>query len=144
MRLDTLWIDSFKNLRDFSIDFDEQSLTTVLVGGNGTGKSNLLEALVIIFRDLDLGAPPAFSYQLSYLCRGRRVRIDADPTRQGETIKVAVNDVALPYRRFVQEPERLYLPNYVFGYYSGPSNRLESHFDKHQERFYQALLRGDD
>jgi recombinational DNA repair ATPase RecF len=54
MRLDKLAIGSFKNLRDFSIDFDEQSPTTVLVGRNGTGKSNLLEALTIIFRDLDL------------------------------------------------------------------------------------------
>ena len=49
MRLDKLTIRRFKNLRDFSTDFDEKSLTTVLVGGNGTGKSNLLEALVIIF-----------------------------------------------------------------------------------------------
>ncbi len=31
-----------------------------------------------------------------------------------------------------------------FGYYSGPSNRLERHFQLHQERFYQALIRGED
>ena len=99
MRLDTLWIGSFKNLQDFSIDFDQQSLTTVLVGGNGTGKSNLLEALVLIFRDLDLGAPPAFPYQLSYLCRERKIHVDADPTRQGETVKIVVNNVCSPYRK---------------------------------------------
>jgi hypothetical protein len=144
MRLDKLRIGSFKNLQDFSIDFDEQSLTTVLVGGNETGKSNLLEALVLIFRDLDLDAPPAFPYQLSYLCRGQSIQVDADPTGQGETVKITVDGAALPYRRFIQEPGRRYSPNYIFGYYSGPSNRLESHFEKHQERFYRALLRGDD
>jgi hypothetical protein len=37
-----------------------------------------------------------------------------------------------------------YLPKYVFAYYSGPSNRLESHFDAHQRSFYNELLRGND
>ena len=40
MRLGKLTIHNFKNLKDFSIDFDERSLTTVLVGQNGTGKFN--------------------------------------------------------------------------------------------------------
>ena len=82
MRLDRLHIRSrFKNLCDFRIDFDEDSEMTVLVGHNGTGKSNLLEALTIIFRDLDLGERPRFSYELHYLCRGRMVTVDADPDR---------------------------------------------------------------
>ncbi len=54
MKLRKLEISEFKNLRNFIIEF-EQTLTTVLLGQNGTGKSNLLEALIIIFRDLDLG-----------------------------------------------------------------------------------------
>ncbi len=144
MRLDKLTIRRFKNLRDFSIDFDEKSLTTILVGGNGTGKSNLLEALVIIFRDLDLGEPPSFAYKLAYICRERTVEIDADPERTGDIVKISVDGEKISYRRFVRAEGRPYLPNYVFGYYSGPSNRLESHFEKHQQRFYQALLRGDD
>ena len=44
-------------LKDFSLDFDEKSLITIIIGWNGTGKSNLFEALVIIFRDLDLKGP---------------------------------------------------------------------------------------
>ena len=58
MKLDKLWIKDFKNLKDFTIDFDVEQKTTVLIGHNGTGKSNLIEALVIIFRDLDLDRPP--------------------------------------------------------------------------------------
>ena len=49
MRIDKLWIKDFKNLKDFEIDFDENQMTTVLIGRNGTGKSNLIEAIVIIF-----------------------------------------------------------------------------------------------
>ena len=51
----------------------------MLVGRNGTGKSNLLEALTIIFGDLDLGTGPSFGCVLEYVCRGRKVRIDAIP-----------------------------------------------------------------
>src|SRR3954451_1210783 len=52
MRIDYLRIKRFKNLRDTSIDFDETELSTVLIGENGTGKSNVIEALATIFRDL--------------------------------------------------------------------------------------------
>lgn len=144
MRIDKLTIGNFKNLQDFTIDFDEKSLATVLVGQNGAGKSNLLEALVLIFRDLDLGAMPAFRYQISYLCRGHEIRIDADPERSKEAIKVSLDHEPISYSKFVNAANRQYLPNYVFGYYSGPSNRLESHFEEHQQRFYKALLEGDD
>lgn len=43
MRIKALKIWQFKNLRDFEVAFDPSGLTTVLVGQNGTGKSNLLE-----------------------------------------------------------------------------------------------------
>jgi AAA15 family ATPase/GTPase len=48
------------------VDFDEDNLMTVIVGCNGSGKSNVLEALVSIFRNLDLGEAPPFSYVIKY------------------------------------------------------------------------------
>lgn len=67
MKVDKLHIRSrFKNLQDTRIDFDEDNLMTVIVGCNGAGKSNVLEALVAIFRNLDLGESPPFSYHLVY------------------------------------------------------------------------------
>ncbi|NRE97391.1 AAA family ATPase [Klebsiella variicola] len=93
MKVDKLYIRSrFKNLEDVQIDFDEEHLMTVIVGRNGAGKSNVLEALVVIFRNLDLGEAPPFSYKLVYRLgqpnkpnqpsdRWLEVRIDADPTR---------------------------------------------------------------
>ena len=84
MRLTRSHIRSrFKNLADFQIGFAQDSEMTVLVGRNGTGKSNLLEALTIIFRDLDLGLRPAFSYELHYFCRGHTITVDANPGPQG-------------------------------------------------------------
>ena len=64
MKLDKLWINEFKNLKDIEIDFDQDELVTVVIGWNGAGKSNVIEALVIIFRDLDLHKAPSFSYKL--------------------------------------------------------------------------------
>ncbi len=150
MKLRKLEISEFKNLRNFIIEF-EQTLTTVLLGQNGTGKSNLLEALIIIFRDLDLGDPPAFKYKLVYECRDKEIHIDADPVRPNkhEQVRITIHKRGempqmVPYNQFHKDSERQYLPSYVFGYYSGPSNRMEKHFDKHQDRFYRALLRGEE
>jgi predicted ATPase len=141
LRIDKLRIGQFKNLREFAINFDEETPTTVLVGRNGTGKSNLLEALTIIFRDLDLAADPPFPYELQYICRGKKINIEANP----EAIKspqIAIDGEGISLGQFSDRSDRQYLPNYVFGYYSGPSNRMEEHFLKHQELFYRDLIGG--
>ncbi len=141
MRLDKVTIYNFKNLEPFTIDFSEDFATTVLLGRNGTGKSNLLEALIIIFRDLDLGEDPRFKYEITYLCRNHEISIDADPERSSrERMLIKVDGADMTYAQFKQQPERRYLPSYVFGYYSGPSNRMEAHFEEHQNRFYKDLL----
>ena len=64
MKLDRLSLPNYRNLRSFEIDFDESQPTTVLIGRNGLGKSYLLEAIVEIFRELELGNAPSFAYQL--------------------------------------------------------------------------------
>ncbi len=128
-------------MQNFSINFDEKSFTSVIVGQNGAGKSNILEALIIIFRDLDLGNHPSFKYRIEYTCRGYKIRVDADPNRRGY-FDIIVDGKKMPFKRFLKYGREYYLPNYVFGYYSGPSNRMEMHFEKHQERFYQDLING--
>jgi len=146
MRIHHLFIKKhgFKNLANFKIEFDNVSPMTVLVGRNGTGKSNILEALTIIFRDLDLEiSTPAFSYELDYTCRGHRITVDADLDRPMKKIQISVNGEVLSGKEF-SENKRVYLPNYVFGYYSGPSNRMQEHFLKHQERFYIDLINNTD
>ena len=142
MRLISLELDHFKNLKRFSIKFGD-SFTSVLVGPNGTGKSNVLEALIIIFRDLDLGVLPAFSYRLRYSCKGSLVEIDADPHRK-IPLAIAVDGENVDRRGFSRKGGGNHLPNYVFGYYSGPSNRMEAHFETHQKRFADDLLDGLD
>jgi len=105
MRLDKLTIGSakdspahqFKNLKNVTIDFDQDHWVTVVIGWNGTGKSNVLEALAIIFRDLIAKKrTPAFAFQLIYRMgtgdNVRHIHIDADPDREKEVFLIRVAD----------------------------------------------------
>jgi len=152
MRLDKLTIVHFKNLRNVEVDFSENDPVSVVIGWNGAGKSNLLEALVLIFRDLDLEAEPAFPYEVRYRCRDKEVRVVAAPgPEKKKHYAFGVRDYianrpkedldkydSLTPRRFFDSKELR--PAHVFGYYSGPSNRLEEHFDKHQKDFRDKLI----
>jgi recombinational DNA repair ATPase RecF len=52
MRLTSVYISQYKNLKNFTLNFDGNSFIDVFVGKNGSGKSNLFEALIEIFRHL--------------------------------------------------------------------------------------------
>ena len=79
----------FKNLKNVTIDFKEQEWITLVIGWNGTGKSNVLEALATVFLEL-IGKPqkkgthskpenPSFAYNIEYICHGRYIKIKANP-----------------------------------------------------------------
>ncbi len=143
MRLDRLRIPSYRNLRGFEIDFDESRPTTVLLGHNGTGKSNLIEAIVEIFRELEVGGVPPFAYQLEYVCRERAIRVDADPDRKSKRLEVIVDGQPLTQKAFKDGIDG-FLPNYLFAYYSGWSSRLERLFDHPTQTHYKRVLRSPD
>jgi predicted ATPase len=140
MRLIELWLKEFKNLKDFTLDFGAVSPVSVLVGRNGTGKSNVLEALTLIFRDLDLGEPSSLTYRLLYECRGRTIEVNGSTGKRAYGVKV--DGVPARASAIIGTNGRALRPDFVFGYYSGPSNRLEEHFAQHQERFYRDLING--
>ncbi|EOV0677217.1 AAA family ATPase [Cronobacter dublinensis] len=127
MKVDKLHIRSrFKNLENVTVDFDQDHLMTVIVGRNGSGKSNVLEALVSIFRNLDLGEAPPFSYELVYRLgephsidqtsdRWLEVIIDADPTRGtlAKQYEVCVRDLLsgeTPADMFAEKPQGITIP----------------------------------
>ena len=67
MRLDRVYIDGYKNLKDVEANFDEKRLTSVVIGENGAGKSNLLEAIVDVFRFVDIGQGKLrYRYEVDY------------------------------------------------------------------------------
>jgi len=84
MRIDRLRLTEFKNLIRFEVDFDETSTRQVVVGRNGVGKSNLLEALTWIFRDLDAEEDSHFAYEIEYLCNGHFVKVQCSQSNRKE------------------------------------------------------------
>ena len=139
MRIDRFAVRDFKNLSDVALEFDASRMETVIIGQNGTGKSNVLEALATIFRDLDDGRRETeFSYQLEYRCKGHTVQIDH---RYSDSDRVTVVFDGVPGSiNALRKHDSDYLPNHVFGYYSGESDRLRRIFDAPQKRFYDAAI----
>src|SRR5579872_7595999 len=80
MRLRSVFISQYKNLRDFELNFDGASFVDVFVGKNASGKSNLFEALIEIFRHLvEFGGtanPIGFDYRIAYEIEGQEVRFE--------------------------------------------------------------------
>ena len=102
-----------------------------------------IEALTIIFRDLDLGLTPPLDFSLEYECRGYEVRVEAAGTPRRISVSVDGKKAARKSLHEHAEDQRL-LPDFVFGYYSGPSNRLATHYVQHQDAFSRALREGED
>lgn len=150
MQLRFLAIPQFRNLRNLEVNFAtelEQITSTVddantpakrirshaLIGQNGTGKSNLIEALITIFRNIDLDIEPPFDYTLEYEIRGRIVRIQAD----FQTLKTRPHiwvDEEKQSQGYILKNREL-LPSHIFAYYSGRNERIEQLFQEHQRRF---------
>jgi ABC-type transport system involved in cytochrome c biogenesis ATPase subunit len=148
MRLDKVYIDGFKNLKQLEVDFDESHLTTVVIGQNGAGKSNLIEALATVFSHVDLrSAALRFKYRVTY-------RIQARKAKAGELTRVVLSNVSgeasievdgkAVNRAEFERSKSEWFPDMVLGYYSGNGRRLEKVFDKHQTNYYKAIARNND
>ena len=139
MRLDRVYIDGFKNLKQAEVDFDESRLTTVIIGQNGAGKSNLIEAIVQVFRFVDLNREsPRFRYEIDYRLDGKKIRFS---NRDGRAI-ITCNGEKISRAAFDKNKSN-YFPDLVFGYYSGGSRRLEKLFDSHQRDYYDDIKLND-
>ncbi|QNH17841.1 AAA domain, putative AbiEii toxin, Type IV TA system [Xanthomonas sp. SS] len=148
MQLRHLAIPQFRNLRGVVIDFATQLdpapgatatapkaiRSHALIGQNGVGKSNLIEALITIFRDVDLDRDAALDYTLEYYIRGHTVRLQADTAKQKRPF-VWVDGKAETQGHLLKNRE--FLPSHVFAYYSGRNERIEALFQEHQRRFNQ-------
>ncbi|WP_462265688.1 AAA family ATPase [Mucilaginibacter sp.] len=177
MRLDKITIGSsspspthqFKNLKDVTIDFDQNHWVTVVIGWNGTGKSNVLEALAIIFREFispKKNPKIDFAFNLSYWIGKdedeRAIVVDHDPDRVRNKFliytakKSAMNSAQISdyfsdeikkdsithISKFLDDGKTL--PRYVFSYYSGESQRMHEIFLPYLEWYDDKLRKGED
>lgn len=121
MQLKKLWIKDYKNLKDFSLDFEQGNNLSILIGNNGSGKSNVLEAISGIFTEW-YGIPASIfytDYKIEYEYDGKYIVLQKTDKK-----KVYYVDSAL----FEDSKVIPYLPSNVVALYSGEDLRLFDNF----------------
>jgi len=150
MRIDKVYIKKFKNLEEFNIDIDENQWENVFLGQNATGKSNFFEALVLIFKYLDikLRDKPPFEFNIFYTCKGKRINVFVEGGKYRFKIWERLTDGIWSNQKdtsrseFERNKETL-LPNHVFIYYSGTSQRLQNVYIEHQRTYYLNIIKNE-
>lgn len=126
MKIQKLYIKNFKNLKNVSIDFGESSKFNVLIGKNGSGKSNLFEAIIEIFLFLlENNDEEIFGFDIEYLHKDQK-------------IKIKYQDKILYFNGIsVKKIDKKYLPETIFLYYSGHNKRMVEYVER-----YETIYRG--
>lgn len=107
-------IGEYKNLKDFELDFDGTSFIDVFVGKNGTGKSNLFEAYLEIFKHIfNHDYPITFDYKLQYELDGVEVLIFR---KDGKWRDLNENEIPFVNKKI--------LPSNILLYYSGHNDTI--------------------
>ena len=128
MKLNKITFDNYKNLsREFS--FEQANKYVALIGLNGSGKSNLLEAISLLFAHtmgIEVDFPFA-QYRLAYDIGGHGVDLTESDSLTNGTIS---------------EED---LPTSLIACYSGEDNRLwNSGFERYYVDFFNKAIRGGD
>ena len=132
MKLNSLYIEKYKNLSTFTIDFESGNGLTMLVGNNGTGKSNVLEVISGIFHDLfkeKNSRKITCDYKLEYNLNECNCVIE-----QTNGILRCYGEKFKRRDYFVEENA----PNTVIGLYSGEEDRLWTSF---YESYYKEYIK---
>lgn len=131
MQLKKLWIKDYKNLKDFSLDFEKGNNLSILIGNNGSGKSNVLEAISGIFAEAYSNVSDLLEsdYILEYQIKEKNFKIEKNNGRR----KLFNNENPIS----VKTKESDYLPSNVIAIYSGEDLRLWEKF--YWQRYYEYL-----
>ncbi len=131
MRLKHIYISDYKNLKDFSLKFEGDSFIDVFVGKNGTGKSNLFEAIIEIFRQLfEKEYKVNFEYVIEYEINEEVHFIKWDWTN---------NRYLNNQNEEVPKISKVKLPDNILIYYSGHNEKVINLIHEYEEEFKKDL-----
>lgn len=132
MKLKKLKIKKYKNLIDFEANFEFGQGLSIFIGNNGSGKSNVLEAISGIFANAySAKAIHKFVYSLTYEIKGKEVKLEQTVYRRQYFVDGKV--VA------IKELTALgLLPTNVIALYSGEDKRW---WHNYYEPFYFKFTR---
>lgn len=131
MRIKSIYISNYKNLKNFSINFTGNSFIEVFVGKNGTGKSNLFEALLEVFKHLfEEDYSINFSYKLQYELSEDSIFIHWD--WENDKWKDENGDE-------VTKTPVTQLPENILLYYSGHNIKIKELLDNYEEKYKSSI-----
>lgn len=161
MNIKRLYIDGYKNLKDFETIFIDEASLNLIYGKNGSGKSNYFEAISAIFDDLfrrtelldryrglygeidEKIKSLQFSYQIEFVNKDTLVNIKYNHINIGDNsdFKSATEhfDISIDNAKSEFKILGKYLPRNIFGYYSGETSRLKKYFRKNTNEYSRNL-----
>lgn len=126
MQLISLWVEDYKNLKDFTINFENQGNLSILIGNNGSGKSNILEVLSGIFADLySHDKHIESSYRLVYKINDQTIEVGWENTEHKTIVYYNLNGKKTD-KRYLQT--QMLIPSRVIALYSGEDTRLYTNY----------------
>ena len=132
VKLKSLYIQNYKNLAPITINFESGNGLTMLVGNNGTGKSNVLEAISGIFHDIfkeKADRKIACDYTLEYTLDEINCKIE----QRNGTLRCYGENFKSKDAFIAQNA-----PNNIIGLYSGEEDRLWTSF---YETYYKSYIK---
>lgn len=131
MKLKKLKIKKYKNLIDFNVNFETGKGLSILIGNNGSGKSNVLEAISGIFANAYAAkAMHKFVYSLTYEIEDKEVKLEQTEYK----CQYFVDSKAVSAKELIL---RNLLPTNVIAVYSGEDSRW---WHDYYEPFYSKYI----
>jgi ABC-type Mn2+/Zn2+ transport system ATPase subunit len=143
MKFRRLQISGFKNLNSCDIEFPNSPLISAVIGSNGSGKSNLTEAIIQILIGFYFEKPPKFQFKLEFVTQNREVVLERILT----SVQIHVDGERIPLdafaRRLRDGQAQVFYPELTLIYYSGECRRVEKLISRYS-RHFQKITREPD
>ena len=131
MRIKDIYVSEYKNLKDFTLNFDGESFIDVFVGKNGTGKSNLFEAILEIFKHLfEEDYEVSFDFKLRYELEGNVIFVSWKWTEG-----IWLDEKGAKTKKLSEKQ----LPDNILIYYSGHNDKITELVETYENKFKSSL-----
>lgn len=136
MRIKSIYISRYKNIHNLQLDFGDNNDIDVFVGKNASGKSNLFEAIIEIFRHVDQFGQEhntiSFEYSITYEIGDVVTKIEW----AGE--RLLIND-EVGHGKL----EKIPFPDNVLIYYTGHNATVFGLIDSYRSMFQRKIKSAD-
>ena len=126
MRIKSIYVKSYKNISEQTLELSGYVGYVALIGLNNSGKSNWLEAISLIFREFFMGTPCGFEYRVLFESEGSTFELTHDHW--------IMNGAEVP-------KNSMHVPSNIIACYSGESLRLwhKAYEDYYAQFFSEAV-----